>query len=73
MTTPTVSLVLTEDEALVLFEYLASKPTRLPERESAEQRVLWAVEALLEKELVVPFLANYRDRVDAARRRILQE
>jgi hypothetical protein len=66
-----VTIQLTGDEALVLFDWIG----RFNEdgdgtfRDQAEQRVLWNIEARLEKSLVSPFddyhdlLARARDRV----------
>lgn len=66
-----VTLHLTGDEALVLFDWIR----RFNEsgdgtlHDQAEQRVLWDIEAMLEKSLVAPFgsyidlLAQARDRV----------
>ena len=66
-----VRLPLTQDEALVLFEWLANFNKREYEFEDqAEQRVLWDLEAMLESELVAPFSPDYRDLVAAARERV---
>ena len=66
-----VALQLSGDEALVLFDWIG----RFNEngdgtfRDQAEQRVLWNIEARLERSLVAPFgdysvlLAEARDRV----------
>lgn len=67
-----VNLTLSHDEALVFFEWLA----RLDEGEtshcydSAEQHVMWILQAQLEKLLVEPFQENYHDVIESARRRI---
>jgi hypothetical protein len=64
-----VILELSRDEALVLFEWLS----RFHEDESrtfedqAEQRVLWNLEAMLEKTLVEPFDPNDAELLAAAR------
>ena len=66
-----VTIDLSQDEALVLFECLS----RFKERgafvieDQAEERVLWDVHCVLEKVLVEPFQADYRAKVDAARDR----
>jgi hypothetical protein len=66
-----MTLPLTQDEALVLFEWLANFNKREHEfDDQAEQRVLWDLEAMLESELVEPFSPNYRDLVAAARKRV---
>jgi hypothetical protein len=38
--------------------------------DQAEQRVLWDLEASLEKHLIAPFRADYRSQVKAARDRV---
>ena len=66
-----VTLSLTQDEALVLFEWLANFNKRQHKfDDQAEQRVLWDLEAMLESELVEPFSPDYRDLVAAARERV---
>jgi hypothetical protein len=66
-----VNLPVTQDEALVLFEWLGNFNKREDEFEDhAEQRVLWALEAMLESQLVEPFSPDYRDLVAAARERV---
>jgi hypothetical protein len=63
---------LTEDEALVLFDYLV-RTNKSEQRESvdqAEQRALWNLEAVLEKTLVAPFDPKYSELVAAARERL---
>jgi hypothetical protein len=66
-----VTITLTPDEALVLFDYLSrcqqkgndfSGPVDEPERIA-----LWNLLALLEGVLVEPFLGDYGDRVERAR------
>ncbi len=73
MTDKNVSIKLTQDEALILYDFL----TRLDSNEwvnlfddQAEQRVLWDLECSLEKQLVEPLQANYKDVVKQARNRI---
>lgn len=66
---------LTDDEALVLFDLLADYATvddgtMLPIKRAAERNALWALEAALERQLTVPFQANYREQVDHARTRL---
>jgi hypothetical protein len=67
-----VVLRLSHDEALVLFDWL----TRTDERtkafgdlveDQAEKRALWNLTALLERVLIEPFSAQYRELVDRAR------
>jgi hypothetical protein len=64
-----ISLEMSEDEAIVLFELLA----RFDESEAlsiahvAEERMLWDISGSLEKLLVAPFASNYRDLLTRAR------
>lgn len=71
--TDEVSLGLSRDEALVLLEWLArtgagEQPAAFEDQ--AEQRVLWDLEAVLEKHLVEPFKSDYRELLEAARSRV---
>jgi hypothetical protein len=67
----TVTLSLTDDEALVLFDWLVREDEkRLPTAHEAEQKVLWGLEAQLERVLVEPLRPEYREMVAAARERI---
>lgn len=72
----TVNLELSQEEALVLFEFLS----RINDQEhpdlyedQAEQRILWDLECLLEKVLVQPFKSNYGELVAAARAKVRDE
>lgn len=66
-----VTLGLTAAEALVLFEWLARFNLGGGYFEDqAEQRVLWDLEAMLEKALVAPLRANYADLLARARERV---
>ena len=61
-----VQIELADDEALVLFELLASG--KLSDSvEAPERHALWALEALLQKQLVVPFSDNYSSLLEQAR------
>lgn len=65
-----VTLELSADEALVLFDWLA--PTsdaghRVPFADPAERRVLCDMECMLERVLVEPFAADYASLLGAAR------
>ena len=66
-----VTITLTQDEALVLYEWLARSDNAelLPTEHPAEQRVLWKIEGVLEKQ-VNGFAPNYKDLLDRARRSI---
>jgi hypothetical protein len=67
-----VTLDLSPDEAIVLFEWLH----RFNEAENnefvdqAEQRVLWNIEAMLESALTEPLHPNYVELIAAARARV---
>ena len=65
-----VDLSLEEDEALVLFELLASG--NLKEGIAfAERNALWALEAALEKTLTAPFSPDYSQKLEIARQSLL--
>jgi len=66
-----VSIELSGDEALVLFEWLAGLAAAKVAIEEAEQRVLWRIEGVLDKSLAQPFARDYAELVERARRRIL--
>lgn len=67
-----ISIDLTEDEAMVLFEWLSriNKSNDLDFEDQAEQRVLWDLEALLEAALAQPFRTNYDQLLADARERV---
>jgi hypothetical protein len=67
-----ISLALTRDAALVLFEWVVrtSQEGRVRFDDQAEQRVLWDLTAKLESALVEPFARDYTALVAAARNRI---
>ena len=64
-----VEIVLSQNEALVLFEFLSrfSDSGRLAVDDQAEERVLWDVCALLERDLVDPLRPNYGELLRKAR------
>ena len=64
-------ITLEEDEALVLFELLASRKLEALV-ETPERNALWALEASLEKQLVEPFLADYSQVLEKARQSLLR-
>jgi hypothetical protein len=70
-----VTVTLTSDEALVLFELLHRRED-LGEIGTAlmpgEQTALWALSSRLESILVEPFEANYRELVNHARQRLAE-
>ena len=67
-----VTIELASDEALVLFEWLASSDfsRALPAPQEADRIAIWRLEGRLEKILVEPFAPNYVELVAAARRRL---
>jgi hypothetical protein len=68
-----VTVTLSPDEALVLFEWLArfnAEPAQEFEH-PAEPRVLWSLENSLESILVEPLDPGYRALLDAARARLV--
>ena len=76
MTVNKINIGLTKEEAIVLFEFLA----RFNEQErkelfedQAEQRVLWDIECILEKELSEPFSSDYLEIVKKAREKVRDE
>jgi hypothetical protein len=68
-----VTLSLTQDQALVLFEWLSREDDRngILTEHPAEQTVLWAIQGQLEKALIEPLRPGYGDAVSAARERIV--
>lgn len=72
-----VTLTLSSDEALVLFEWLATADPRAgmgPQFDDpAEQRVLWNLHAQLERTLIEPFRSDYTQLLAAARVRVRDE
>lgn len=68
-----ISLILTKDEALVLFVFLARlNQVEDPDifEDQAEQKIFWSLEAQLEKQLVEPFSSDYRNVITEARNRV---
>ena len=73
MNNPKLSIELSKNEALVFFEFLTRFNQKdWPEifEDQAEQRVLWDIEAILEKELVEPFKPDYEEIIKQARETI---
>jgi hypothetical protein len=60
---------LTDNEALVIFEFLSrfSETSKLDIIDQAESRALWNLRAVLEKQLVEPFMPNYLELLRRAR------
>jgi len=71
-----VNLKLTKNESLVLFEFLARLNDENRKEifaDQAEERVLWDIECLLEKELVEPFSKDYIKLIKKARDEVRDE
>lgn len=66
-----VTIELSGDEALVLFDWLARLEAAKVAIGEAEQRVLLRIEGALEKSLVDLFAKDYAELVEQARGRIL--
>ena len=64
-----VSIDLTSDEALVLFDWLSrwEETEQLTIEDESEFTVLAGLLCLLEKQLVEPFMPNYGELVEKAR------
>ena len=65
-----MTLSLTHDEALVLFEWLHSNEAKHEFADQAEHRVLWDLEAALERQIAVLFSPDYSRLLDEARSRL---
>ena len=68
-----VTLELSADQALVLFDWLArtsdaGQPVSFVDQ--SEQRVFWDMECMLERVMVEPFSADYASLLEAARSRV---
>lgn len=68
-----LTITLSKDEAIVLFEFLARFNDKADDavfEDQAEQRVLWDIESTLETKLSEPFYPNYASIVQQARTNI---
>jgi prepilin signal peptidase PulO-like enzyme (type II secretory pathway) len=67
-----VTIQLTGDEALVLFDWIGkfNENGDGAFRDQAEQKVLWIIEGRLEKVMVAPFAGNYVELLARARDRV---
>lgn len=67
-----IRLELTEDEALVLFDFLLrfDDSETLTIQDQAEERALWNLHCVLQKQLVQIFNPEYKTLVEAARSRL---
>lgn len=66
------TLTVTDDEFLVLFEFLQrfSSTDRLSIEDQAEQRALWNLCCVFEKAGAAPFEGSYEQALEAARARL---
>ncbi|GLU88583.1 hypothetical protein [Agromyces sp. NBRC 114283] len=67
-----IAIGLTEDEVLVLFEWLhrINESPQIAFEDQAEQRAAWDLEAMLESANPALFAGDYRERLQAARDRV---
>jgi hypothetical protein len=68
-----VTLELSADQALLLFDWLARTSDAgqpVPFVDQSEQRVFWDMECMLERVMVEPFSADYAFLLEAARSRV---
>lgn len=67
-----VNIKLTKDEALVLFEFLSrfSDKNKPKIEHQAEERALWNLACIFEKELVELFEKEYGELLESARERL---
>ncbi len=68
-----MNIELSNDEAIVLFEFLSrtsNNATNLDFVDHAEQRVLWNLEAELERQLSEPLSADYQELLEVARSKL---
>lgn len=67
-----VTVKLSQAEALVLFEFCSrfTEQETLAMEDQAEERALWNLTAALEKILLEPFLPDYDERVEEARKKL---
>lgn len=70
-----ISLALSSDEALVLFEILARfrDTNSLSAMDQAEEQTLFSLLCLLEQQLVTPFSRDYADLLAQAKARLSGE
>ena len=66
-----ITIALEQDEALVLFELLASQKLEASV-DTPERNALWALEGLLEKQLAEPFSPSYSELLQKARQSLLE-
>ena len=67
-----ITIELSNDEALVLFEFLSrfDEEGNYSFQDQAEQRVLWDLACILEKQIVELFSPHYDEALKAAREKV---
>ncbi len=71
MASTKVTLQLSNDEALVFFDWIKRfNESTASFADQAEERVLWDLEAILEKQMVEAFSDDYEQLLVAARNRV---
>lgn len=67
-----VEIKLTKDEALVLFDFVShfSNDDKLSIQDQAEERALWNLTCIFEKQLVEPFSPEWDKIIEAAKNRL---
>ena len=75
MTINSVEIKISNDEALVLFEFLSrfSNTDKITIEHQAEEIVLWNLTCNLEKLLPEPFFENYSEVLRAAKERLCEQ
>lgn len=70
-----VILKLSNDQALVLFEWLTKQDERgtFTFDHKSERQVMWAIQGQLEKSLTEPFADDYLTKLAEARAKIISE
>ncbi len=72
--TKTITIELTKDEALVLYELISQldETESLPIKDHAEEIVFWKIEGQLERILVESFDPNYKQLIAEAKERVIK-
>jgi len=74
--TDDITVKLDKNEALVLFEFLSrlnNKEVKEIFEDKAEEKVLWILQGVLEKQLVESFKPNYSEIISEARNNVRDE
>lgn len=70
-----VKISLTKNEAIVLFNFVSrfSDTQKLVIEDQAEERALWNLTCMFEKELAEPFAENYSEILEQAKNNLRDE